>query len=44
MGPLPAGIGAWMNLGITGFPRRYTYSLLTRMDVSRKVYTDVSVS
>lgn len=35
--------GAWMNLGITGFPRRYTY-LIDPDGRIAKVYTDVSVS
>lgn len=35
--------GAWMNLGITGFPRRYTYLIDPDGRVA-KVYTDVSVS
>jgi len=32
-----------MNLGVTGFPRRYTYLIDTDGRVA-KVYTDVSVS
>ena len=35
--------GAWMNLGITGFPRRYTYVIDPDGRVA-KVYTDVSVA
>ena len=35
--------GAWMNLGITGFPRRYTYIIDPDGRIA-KVYTDVSVS
>ena len=35
--------GAWMNLGITGFPRRYTY-LIDPDGRIAKVYTDVPVS
>ena len=35
--------GAWMNLGITGFPRRYTYIIDPDGRVA-KVYTDVAVS
>jgi peroxiredoxin Q/BCP len=35
--------GAWMNLGITGFPRRYTYVIDPDGRIA-KVYTDVSVA
>ena len=35
--------GAWMNLGITGFPRRYTYVIDPDGRVAR-IYTDVTVS
>ena len=35
--------GAWMNLGITGFPRRYTYIIDPDGRIAR-VYTDVAVS
>lgn len=35
--------GAWMNLGITGFPRRYTYIIDPDGRIAQ-VYTDVSVS
>lgn len=35
--------GAWMNLGVAGFPRRYTYVIDPDGRIAQ-VYTDVSIS